>query len=270
MSDPNISKKFAVGKAPVNSRLVAPPAPSDKPQAAAARERIQVAKIRQRLGASLSQRLADPRSKGVDKSFGVGQALAGIVGTMSAVGVTLGVIQSSPVLIGAGVLGLAGVGVKVWLGARRPIAAAAPSLDLASLIEPKDISKLDAAIHLVAQDAPSALVDQLAELKAQISACVALVADSEGADALGVDDDRLFLRECIRRYLPDSLTSYLQVPQKDRADLVIDDGKTACALLSQQLSMLGEKLTDHEKRLTQRSGESLMRQQRFLQAKTRL
>ena len=139
---------------------------------------------------------------------------------------------------------------------------------MGQLIETKDVEQLDAALHRLADDAPQDLLDRLARLKELIARCVALVASSKDPGSMGTED-QFFIRESVRRYLPDSIASYLRVPQKDRASLMIDDGKTASDLIHAQLDMIEQQLAAKEIRLTQAAGESLMRQQRFLASKTR-
>ena len=86
--------------------------------------------------------------------------------------------------------------------------------------------------------------------------------------ALTAPDDSLFIREAIRRYIPDSIQACLKVPLTDRETRVIDDGKTAMAMLHAQLSLLNAQLQQREARLSQLAGEALLQQQRFLAAKT--
>ena len=80
-------------------------------------------------------------------------------------------------------------------------------------------------------------------------------------------EESLYLREAVRRYIPDSINSCLQVPQKDRASLVIDGSKPALDLLHDQLQMIQLQLDGREAKLTQIAGEALLRQQRFLASK---
>jgi len=80
-------------------------------------------------------------------------------------------------------------------------------------------------------------------------------------------EESLYLREAVRRYIPDSINSCLQVPQKDRASLVIDGSKPALDLLHDQLQMIQQQLDTREAKLVQVAGEALLRQQRFLASK---
>ena len=96
--------------------------------------------------------------------------------------------------------------------------------------------------------------------------CMALLGASAEEGSLATEES-LYLREAVRRYIPDSINSCLQVPQKDRATLVIDGSKPALDLLQDQLQMIQQQLDTREAKLTQIAGEALLRQQRFLAAK---
>lgn len=97
--------------------------------------------------------------------------------------------------------------------------------------------------------------------------CTALV-DATAADGGLASEESLYLREAVRRYIPDSINSCLQVPQKDRASLAIDGGKPALDLLHDQLQMIQLQLDTREARLIQFAAEALLRQQRFLASKS--
>jgi hypothetical protein len=76
----------------------------------------------------------------------------------------------------------------------------------------------------------------------------------------------LYVRELVRRYLPDTLTAFLQVPAAQR-DTPGTDGRSALVLLGEQLGLLQSELSRREALLVQVSTEALQQQQRFLQAK---
>ena len=270
MNDPKLNKKFAVSDGPVNRRLIVPEETPDEQDSPIALARIQATLARQRLGASMAERLSQvrgPSAKG--GSLSTGDIAVVVGGAASAVGLTLGLIQGSILLGGAGVVCLCGFGLRALVTAKsRRAQSGTESPQVEALIQVKDVEQLDAALHRLAGDAPQDLLDRLARLKELIARCVALVAHSKEGGGVS-NDDSFFIREAVRRYLPDSVASYLRVPQKDRASLVIEEGKTASDLMHAQLDMIEQQLTAKEIRLTQMAGESLMRQQRFLAAKTR-
>lgn len=270
MNDPEMNKKFATAKGPVNRRLVAPTPVSPAHAAPAVQQRLQAVKARQRLGASLEDRLAGAqRRPSAAKALSSAEIMMTIGGAISAMGLILGLIQSSLLTIGISALFFCGFGTKAYLAlqSKRNADGVWDACEI-KLIASEDIDRLDAAMEKLAIDAPQETVDRLSNLKALIARCVALITQHDGHQPYS-GDDQLFIRECVRRYLPDSINSYFRVPQKERTSLVIEDGKTATALLHDQLDMLASQLLAKETRLSQLAGESLMQQQRFLAAKTR-
>ena len=279
MDDPKPGKNFAVSPVshgPVNSRLIAPQAfPEDDGESPIVLARLKATHARLRLGVPLSERLAPAqRGPGNAEPLSVRQVVSVVGATVSGVGLTLGLIQSAIVVIGASAVLLCGFGAAAYLGGktrRQPGGnAAAP---FARLIDGKDIALLDGAMEKLVATAPQETVDRLTGLKDQISRSLALVGQSEvrevaQSNPVALDEDTLFLRECVRRYLPDSISGFLRVPLKARTTLQMENGKTAQELLHDQFDMLKNQLQAKEERLTQMAGESLMQQQRFLAAKT--
>ena len=269
MDDPKPGKNFAVSNGPVNSRLVPPPVVPFDDTAPIVRARLEAARARLRLGATLAERLSPlqhhPDSTG---ALSTREVLAGVGAAVSAVGLTLGMIQGAVVVIGSSAVLLCGFGAAAHFAAKaRRHAGGEAVADTSDLVDGKDIALLDAAMEKLAATAPQETIDRLRDVKAKISHCVTLVASSKGQQVYA-DEDQLFIRACVRRYLPDSISAFLRVPQKDRETLPIDAGKTALALLHDQIDMLQSQLHAKEERLTQAAGESLMQQQRFLAAKT--
>jgi DNA-directed RNA polymerase specialized sigma54-like protein len=73
----------------------------------------------------------------------------------------------------------------------------------------------------------------------------------------------------LQRYLPDSLESYLRVPSQARLSQAVQGEQTALDLLLDQLQLLHKEINHREQGLTKNAAEQLMRQQRFLEAKSR-
>ena len=269
MDDPKPGKNFAVSHGPVNSRLVIPQVLPVDDTPAIIRMRIEAAHAKLRLGTPLAERLSpSQRDPGTQAALSVRQVVSVVGATVSGVGLTLGLIQSAIVVIGASAVFLCGFGAAAYLGGKsRPRAGKDAAAATANLIDGKDIALLDAAMEKLAATAPQETVDRLSDLKEQISRSLALVASLKNNPAC-LDEDPFFIRECVRRYLPDSINGFLRVPLKDRATLLMEDGKTAQDLLHDQFDMLQAQLQTKESRLTQLAGESLMQQQRFLAAKT--
>jgi hypothetical protein len=269
MNDSEMKKKFATANGPVNRRLVAPGSASPAHNAPAVQARLLAVKAKQRLGATLAERLAGAHNRTSQaKALSAVEIMLAIGGTVSAVGLILGVIQSSVVIAGISAVFLCGFGLKLFLAAQtRRRLAGLDQAQMIELIEPKDIELLDKTMEQLALDASQETLDKLSSLKGLITRCAALLSSTASGLTIPVDD-QLFIRECVRRYLPDSINSYLRVPQKDRGSLVIEDEKTALTLLHEQLDMLMGQLQIKENNLAQMAGDSLMQQQRFLAAKT--
>ena len=182
-------------------------------------------------------------------------------------GVGLGVIQSSVFVITSSVAALGVVAAWAVFSRRsEPAGAAQPHISAPDLADPEALARLDAVMDKMAAQAPQTTVDNLARLKESIVRCMALVGASAEEGSLATEES-LFLREAVRRYIPDSINSCLRVPQKDRGTLVIDGNKPALDLLHDQLQMVQQQLDAREAKLTQIAGEALLRQQRFLAAK---
>ncbi len=268
MNDPKINKKFAVAKGPVNRRLVAADTAGSDKASPLALARLQAAQARQRLGRSLAQRLSGQRQPTGKQALSPADIMVAMGAAASVVGLVLGVIQSSVPIAAVSAVLVCGFGWRsyVALQKRRELGVAVSSSPV-DFVDHNDIALLDTAMEKLALEASQDTVDKLSELKTLIVQCVALISQTKSTQALA-NDDQLFIRECIRRYAPDSISSYLRVPSKDRASLVIEEGKTATQLLHGQIDMLMAQLRSKEQRLTQLSGESLMQQQRFLAVKT--
>ena len=151
-------------------------------------------------------------------------------------------IQSSVLVIGSSALALGAVGVWAVVNRRSQPRGntARPRVTATDLADP----------------------EALARLKESIVRCMALVGASAEDGSLA-SEESLYLREAVRRYIRDSINCCLQVPQKDRASLVIDGSKPALDLLHDQLQMIQLQLDAREAKLTQIAGEALLRQQRF-------
>lgn len=269
MNDLKKNKNYAVARGPVNRRTAAV-APEAKPLVAqAVLQRVSMAHAKRRLGTPLSHRLAASADSATRGKLPTATAIVqAIGGTVCATGIGLGVIQSSVVVMGGSAVVLAVVAVWAVISRRsQPGEVVRSTVAVADVADPEALARLDAVMEKMAAQAPQATVDSLARLKESIVRCMELVSASAGEGSLA-SEESLYLREAVRRYIPDSINSCLQVPQKDRASLVIDGSKPALDLLHDQLQMIQQQLDTREAKLTQAAGEALLRQQRFLAAKS--
>lgn len=270
MNEPQGKGKYAVSSGPVNRRTATPAQRTERPaQAPIVLSRLKAAQAKQRLGASLNQRFASGAAQpGVQSKASSTLVIQAIGCTLGATGVFLGILQSAWPVVAVGaatVLGLASWMVVQRRRAHSP--ATAQEENLRAWIEPEHLDRLDALMEHLAKESPQDTVDALRQLKDTLGRCALLLADG-ATHALAAPDDSLFIREAIRRYIPDTIQACLKVPAEDRETRVIDDGKTAIVLLHAQLALLDAQLQQREGRLSQLAGEALLKQQRFLAAKT--
>lgn len=81
------------------------------------------------------------------------------------------------------------------------------------------------------------------------------------------DEDRYTLRETLARYLPETLANYLKLPPLYRRYHAVRDGKSAEALLSEQLATLDVGLRDMMDRVFRAEAQDMLTQGRFLEDK---
>lgn len=261
--DPN----YVAADRPVNRRTAARALRSGSELSPVLSERMSAARVRNRLGPPLLEQLRSGtpvRSTPLPASAIVGA----VVTTAGSVALFLAWLQSSPALgLGGLAGGLAGAGL-MWR-ARRQQGPALDGLEAASpLLDPALVRGLDQAVEQLGPGLPEAAAERLAALK-ELIVRIANRAGQNGVDENFTLDDRHYLTECVRRYLPDTLGSYLRVPVEVRATAILDGGHTANDLLLHQLELFRVALTEREGRLAKTAAEPLMRQQRFLEVKSR-
>lgn len=133
-------------------------------------------------------------------------------------------------------------------------------------VDARALEALDAMLESVSTELPTDLVQPLLALKKTLVRGVSS-ARSVGVSEYATAEDRMYLSECIRRYLPDSLSAYLRVPAGRRGDVLGEEGVSANQALSHQLALIQSELDRQEARLASSASEALLLQQKFLQAK---
>jgi hypothetical protein len=269
MNDPKSSKNYVVAKGPVNRRTAQKsPEPPSK-ESALVKVRVQLAKARQRLGVPLSQRLtAEQSNSRHSKKLSFASVFQAIGGTVSAIGLMLALIQSSVLMATLCAALVCGFGAWAYYSAHAMGKDAGTStLEISHLIDTRDIELLDRTMEKLAAQEGQATVDRLTNLKESITRCMALMTSTQLEGSFSTED-HLYIRECVRRYIPDSINACLQIPQKDRTSLLIDGSKSALDLLHDQIGHGSKPAEIKENHLTQLAGEGLLRQHRFLAAKT--
>lgn len=274
-SQPQSSQRFASSSGPVNRRTVRQPLEvSPPPQAhASLRQRMAQVQARHRLGQPLSQRLAvggSNRLRGATPAASVGAAGALALG---GVGLLLAGLQASW-LLGAASVGLTGLAAGLWMVARRQSAATSLAAQpLLPLFDATALAKLDEVLHHLASEMTETQLAPLRGLADTLERMAPLMR-RVGVNEQFTQEDHFYVTECVRRYLPDTLQAYLQVPRHSRsqpAPASLDAGSgpapSADELLATQLALLQTELGRREKALTSASTEALQKQQRFLKAK---
>ncbi len=268
MTPPN--SKYVSASKPVNRRTAQPAAKAEQ-LSPVVQERLAAKwagqQTRNRFGVPLAEQLlatAKPERTSAMRPLLI---TGGVVCAASAVGLLLGAIAQSWWLAGGGAVGLA-AGVSLVFFSRRTEALSALAAPLVpALFDAASLQAFDRALQSMAADAPDTVVTALTGLKQQL-ARTAQQAANTSEDEHFTMDDRLYLTELLRRYVPDSLQAYLQVPKDQRAAPVLQQGESAVSLLLGQLQLLGAELALREKKLTQSQAENLLRQQRFLASKS--
>ncbi len=253
----------------MNSRTTEAHPRRDLPTAPIVKARMQMANARRMLGTPLATRLTASQEDSRHHDHArLTLVLQAIGGTVAGTGLLLGLIQKSLPVASVSALLVLGIGMWAYMAAKQTRKTmATPPFENGTLIDASDVERLDNAMEKLAAQAPQETVNRLASLKESITRCIQLAHSTQTNEGFS-GEDHFYIRECIRRYIPDSINGCLQIPQKDRTTLVIDGKKPAMDLLHDQIDMIRGELDIKETRLTQLTGESLMQQHHFLSAKT--
>ena len=127
------------------------------------------------------------------------------------------------------------------------------------------LRRIDEAFEATAADVAEPMLAALLSLKAA-AVRMAQALGSAPVDGDFTLEDWMYVIESLRRYIPDTLGAYLQVPALQRA-APSAEVPSANDLLLSQLALLQSELEQREQRLHGSAVEALRRQQRFLQSK---
>ncbi|RTL34169.1 MAG: hypothetical protein EKK53_27140 [Burkholderiales bacterium] len=251
--DPN--SRLAVGSQPVNRRTRRVPTPDEVERPEVLQQRQQQLRAKHELGRPLAAgaRAAQPAAP-LPMAARV-QAGLGVVSLSGALFV--GDAIAIGVLAVVGTASLAWAARAVW---RRPRGAVAEETGL-----PADaLEALDGLLVRAAPALPAGATEAVKAIKAAL-----LQAQQPGAMGALAPQDRLFVTQCVARYLPDSLEAYLRLPAARRAEPLGEGQPSGDAVLIEQLLTLQQGLARRLQPLQDEAAEALLRQQRFLQAKSR-
>ena len=269
MNENEQESRWVSGDGPINRRTVnrqqlrdTPPADSVSPEAFARAERSQA---RSALGAGLAQQLEAAQTPEHQAPHAL-QIVFAIVFTCGVMTGLLAWLQMS-LLLGVAALGLVALAALGWFkGVTRPASGAASrgSGSNAPLFDKKTLRTFDEVLQTTASELSPALHAVLRRIKAAL----AQAAQHAGpVDEHFTQDDRMFLVECLRRYIPDSLEAYLRVPPEQRSHALSPQEPSPEDTLAQQLMMLQDEIEKRSKKIGRSAAEDLLKQQRFLESK---
>lgn len=260
----NNEQKYVTAKRPVNLRAALKESQRQQPISAAVRGRLAVAKMRSAFGLSLAQQL-NANAKVSRTKLSAMAISGGIIVAVAAVAVLLAWIQK---FLPFALAGLAGVLLGLGIIARQHYSSKSSEITgtQAWLLDAQAVQIFDRMLDEVAHQVPQAVAVQLGEIK-DLVARVARRAGAMGTDEHFTTEDRMYLAECVRRYVPDTLQSYLLIPSQQRMVLVIEGQETAVDLLVKQMNLIRTELEKRDLKMTKSSAEKLLRQQQFLESK---
>lgn len=226
-------------------------------------QRIERIHTRNRFGTPLVDQLAAARVSAQKPASGAHIAL-GVLAACGCLAALLGAIQSLMplVLAGSALAVVAAIGWKIVHD--RANASAGAGAAPAGLFDPASLAAFDAALDTAAAQLDDANAARLLAIK---EALKRIGNQSAPPDEHFTVDDRLYLRECLRRYVPDSVAAYLRVPVAQRGEQLLSDQPCAQVALRQQLDLLLEEIRLRETKIGRSAAEQLASQQRFLAAK---
>ena len=232
-------------------------------QPAQLRERMERVHARNRFGVSLQEHFTSTRAvrqipaSGLQIGLGVGAACGVLVAV-------LGGIQASMPLTAAG-LAFAACAALAWKvlhgGAQAPSLSGVQPV---ALFDPQALAAFDAAVKQAATELDEPCAACLLAIK---EAFQRIGGQPVAQDAHFTLEDHLYLRECLRRYVPDSLLAYLRVPVAQRQAPLPGHQPCAQVALLQQLGLLLHEVQLREHKIGHGAAEQLLRQQRFLASK---
>jgi hypothetical protein len=257
--------KYVTSSQPVNQRTASRQLLREQPLKPIVRERLLNIKARSKFGQPLVDQINGPDSIARPMPLGGLTIVGSIIGAVSFIGLLLAWIQSSLPFAAIALLGLL-AGLGLVFHAHRSRMVSNLSAPVVAFFDIDTLRVFDAMFEKVAREVPESTALQLNDIKQQIvrisrQACT--VTHDENFSM----DDQMYLVECVRRYLPDTLQSYLLIPAEQRHSVVIAGQDTAFVVLGKQLTLIQTELQKRESKIAKNIAEKLLRQQRFLESK---
>ena len=227
-------------------------------------ERIARVHTRNRFGAPLADQLASQAS--AQKPTTALQIACGVLAACGGILALLGAIQSLMLLLAAGIVlaGCGALGWKITHDRAHTVGTSSPGAQSALLLDPASLAAFDTCLEKAAAELDEENASRLLAIKASLQRMGHQVT---AQDEHFTTEDRLYLRECLRRYIPDSVQAYLRVPALQRDQILLSDQPCAQTALGQQLDLLNAEIQLREKKIGRSAAEGLASQQRFLASK---
>lgn len=271
MPAPQNDSRRAYADAPVNRRTAPKVAPKPPVLHASVQARVHKARQRQLLGAPMRELLGHD-APGLPSPGGQLHpgSISAAMFAVAAVSALLLIRSRLGVALAAA---LAMLSAACWLWQQRSQRLATPVQGPsaargapASPFDAQALERIDTAFEETAAVIGAVALERLLALKT-VAVRLAQAVRTTATDEHFTLEDRLYVIECIQRYIPDTLGAYLQVAPAQRALPSAQAGQSPTQLLLAQLALLQSELEQRELRLQAASLEPLLRQQRFLDAK---
>jgi hypothetical protein len=261
--------KFVVSHRPVNQRTT-PHAPADKAVHPQVQERIKAMKAKLRFGVPLAEQLQRQEKKPLSLTRSPATMVAVFSMALSGLAMLFALIEKSLLVSGIATFGMLLGGLTWFRTSSSRLSNFDADASVAPLFDRPSLNAFDQALELISHELDAQvdndIEDQLKTIKAQVIRIAQVAHQTQTGESLTFDDKH-YLSESLRRYLPDALQSYLAIPLSARHDKHGPDNASSKDALQRQLALLQQEYDRCEQRLNQGAAEQLLRQQRFLEAK---
>lgn len=268
MNETPRKSRLVSGDGPINRRTVnrdllreSPSHETVNPEAIARAERSQA---RNAMGAGLEDQVQSIQTQ-VRQAPHALQIMSSIVLACAVVIGLLAWLQKSLFLGGAacGLLITGMLGLIWWKRQSKQGSRGGMGLST-SIFDKKALQSFDAALEAAAYELSPEVSSTLRQIKASLGT---IAIRNSRSDEHFTQDDRMYLVECLRRYIPDSLEAYLRVPREQRKQAILPEGASAEEAMLKQLHLIQDEIEMRDKKISRSAAEDLLKQQRFLESK---
>nr|WP_315469675.1 hypothetical protein [uncultured Undibacterium sp.] len=257
--------KYVASNRPVNQRTSPPPDPAKAAIHPRVQERMNALKAKHQFGLPLTEQLLSVYGTAKPTQLTLTKITGGLLLALSGTGLALAAIEKSIFLTCVAAPGLL-LGLFVLL--RPGLQKTDDTNQHTNLFDPSSVAAFDRALEQISDELDAKFLTQLNSIKAQIIRIATLASRADVSAHFSIED-RHYLSESLRRYLPDTLQSYLQVPLNARTNKMGDLNQSPDELLHQQLNLLQQEFDKREHKLIENTAEQLQHQQRFLEQKVK-